>query len=210
MQCRNRRGVGRNVRELGLALGLLCLVITSPALAELAVGLTEGLTLTHDAELRTYTVLVPSAAGALPRPLVVDLHGAGSNFDQQRGLSGWNTLAEVEGFLVAWPNGLYNTWNGVTCCGGAVGNNVDETSVTLRERIKSESYADGRRVYTPLVGLSLMVFFALACQCMSTLAAVKRETHTWRWPIFLFVYMTALAWGTSFALYQGGRLLGFE
>jgi ferrous iron transport protein B len=60
-----------------------------------------------------------------------------------------------------------------------------------------------------LVGLSLMVFFALACQCMSTLAAVKRETRTWRWPVFLFVYMTALAWIASFVVYQGGRLLGF-
>jgi len=91
-----------------------------------------------------------------------------------------------------------------------VGDEVDEESVTLRERIKNESYADGRRVYTPLVGLSLMVFFALACQCMSTLAAVKRETNSWRWPSFLFVYMTVLAWGASFAVYQGGRLLGFE
>jgi ferrous iron transport protein B len=55
-----------------------------------------------------------------------------------------------------------------------------------------------------------MVFFALACQCMATLAVVRRETHTWRWPIFMFFYMTALAWGSSFLVYQGGRWLGFE
>ncbi len=54
-----------------------------------------------------------------------------------------------------------------------------------------------------------MIFFALACQCMSTLAVVKRETKGWRWPAFLFVYMTALAWVMSFAVYQGGKLLGF-
>jgi len=86
---------------------------------------------------------------------------------------------------------------------------ADEESDTLRATIKAETHADGRPVYTPLVGLSLMVFFALACQCMSTLAAVKRETRTWRWPVFLFVYMTALAWIASFVVYQGGRLLGF-
>ena len=69
--------------------------------------------------------------------------------------------------------------------------------------------ADGTPVYSPLVGLSLMVFFALACQCLSTLAVVRRETHGWRWPIFLFSYMTVLAWCASFLVYQGGRLLGF-
>jgi ferrous iron transport protein B len=55
-----------------------------------------------------------------------------------------------------------------------------------------------------------MVFFALAMQCMSTLAVVKRETQSWRWPAFLFSYMTVLAWCASFLVYQGGRLLGFS
>lgn len=89
-----------------------------------------------------------------------------------------------------------------------VGGDVDETSTTLRERIRAESWPDGRPVYTPLVGLSLMVFFALACQCMSTLAAIKRETRSYRWPAFLFVYMTVLAWVCSLAVYQGGRAIG--
>jgi ferrous iron transport protein B len=61
-----------------------------------------------------------------------------------------------------------------------------------------------------LVGLSLMVFFALACQCMATLAVVRRETGGLGWPAFLFVYMTVMAWIVSFAVYQGGRLLGFS
>jgi ferrous iron transport protein B len=63
--------------------------------------------------------------------------------------------------------------------------------------------------YSPLVGLSLMVFFLFACQCMSTLAIVRRETGTLRWPLFMFGYMTALAWTASFLVYQGGRALGF-
>ncbi|MBK7878709.1 MAG: ferrous iron transport protein B [Planctomycetes bacterium] len=89
------------------------------------------------------------------------------------------------------------------------GKDADEESQTLRALIREETRADGKPVYTPLVGLSLMVFFALACQCMSTLAAVYRETKSWRWPLFLFVYMTALAWIASFVVYQGGKLLGF-
>jgi ferrous iron transport protein B len=92
----------------------------------------------------------------------------------------------------------------------STGKDVDEESVTLRERIRAEKREDGTHVYTPLVGLSLMIFFSLACQCMSTLAVVKRETGGYRWPLFLFVYMTGLAWIASFVVYQGGRLLGFD
>jgi ferrous iron transport protein B len=86
----------------------------------------------------------------------------------------------------------------------------DETSSVLRERIRGETRQDGSPVFTPVVCFSLMVFFALACQCMSTLAAVYRETGGWRWPGFLFLYMTVLAWLASFLVYQGGRLLGFD
>jgi ferrous iron transport protein B len=85
---------------------------------------------------------------------------------------------------------------------------LGDDDAPLRDRMRAETRPDGRPVYTPLVGLSLMVFFALACQCMSTLAVVRRETRSWRWPVFLFGYMTALAWVASFSVYQGGRLLG--
>jgi len=90
-----------------------------------------------------------------------------------------------------------------------VGAESDETSVPLRERLQNDRWPDGRKVYTPLVGLSLLVFFALAAQCMSTLAVVRRETGGWGWPVFLFSYMTALAWLASFAVYQGGSALGY-
>ena len=78
----------------------------------------------------------------------------------------------------------------------------------MDRRLQEERWPDGRRVYTPLVGLSLMIFFALACQCMSTLAVTRRETRSWRWPVFMFAYMTSLAWMASLIVYQGGRLLG--
>lgn len=90
-----------------------------------------------------------------------------------------------------------------------MGDDVDEQSVGLRNRLREEAHADGSPVYTPLVGLSLMVFFALACQCMSTVAVVKRETRSYRWPLFLFAYTGVLAWLASFVVYQGGKLLGF-
>ncbi|MCB9529782.1 MAG: ferrous iron transport protein B [Myxococcales bacterium] len=86
---------------------------------------------------------------------------------------------------------------------------VDEENPALRDAIRAERRPDGRPLYTPLMALSLLVFFALACQCMSTLAAVKRETRSYRWPLFMFAYMTALAWVAAFVVYQGGRLLGF-
>jgi ferrous iron transport protein B len=84
-----------------------------------------------------------------------------------------------------------------------------EEGALLRDQMRAETRADGRPAYTPLMGLSLMIFFALACQCMSTLAVVRRETKTWRWPLFMFGYMTSLAWAASFLVFQGGRLLGF-
>ena len=54
-----------------------------------------------------------------------------------------------------------------------------------------------------------MVFFVLAAQCMSTLAVIKRESGTWKWPLFMVAYMTALAYVGALLTYQGGLLLGF-
>ena len=91
----------------------------------------------------------------------------------------------------------------------SIGADADEHSEPLHTALQNAKTADGKRAYTPLVGLSLMIFFALAMQCMSTLAVVRRETRSFRWPAFLFAYMTTLAWATSFLVYQGGKLLGF-
>jgi ferrous iron transport protein B len=57
------------------------------------------------------------------------------------------------------------------------------------------------------VALSIMVFFALCCQCASTLAVIRRETRSWAWPAFTFVYMTTLAYLGAFVTYQVGRVL---
>jgi ferrous iron transport protein B len=87
---------------------------------------------------------------------------------------------------------------------------ADEESTSLRDAMRKDTRKDGAPLYTPLSGLSLLVFFVLAMQCMSTLAAVKRETRSWKWPVFQTAYMTVLAVAASFLVYQGGRLLGFE
>ena len=88
--------------------------------------------------------------------------------------------------------------------------NGEEDTPALREAMIRETRADGTPTYTPLVCLSLMVFYVLAMQCLSTLAVVRRETRSWRWPAFQFVYMTALAWFGAFLVYQGGCWLGFD
>ena len=86
---------------------------------------------------------------------------------------------------------------------------ADETSKALRQKLIHARRPDGSRAYTTLTAVSLLVFFVLACQCMSTVAVVKRETNSWRWPLFMFGYMTVLAWVGSLLVYQGGLALGF-
>jgi ferrous iron transport protein B len=76
----------------------------------------------------------------------------------------------------------------------------DDTS--LRQKMQSATWPDGRKVYTLPAALSLMVFYVLAMQCMSTLAIVKRETKSWKWPTIQFIYMTVLAYVMSWIIYQ--------
>lgn len=86
---------------------------------------------------------------------------------------------------------------------------ADESSPPLREALRAATWPDGAPLMTPLAGVSLMVFFVLACQCMSTVAVVRRESGTWRWPIFMVAYMTVLAYVASLAVYQAGRFFGW-
>ena len=84
----------------------------------------------------------------------------------------------------------------------SVGNNADENSETLRNKMSAAKRADGTPVYTTATGYSLLIFYLLAMQCMSTLAVVKRETGSWKWPIIQLIYMTGLAYLLSFIAYQ--------
>jgi ferrous iron transport protein B len=84
----------------------------------------------------------------------------------------------------------------------SVGESEDESSLLLREKMHSARKADGTKVYTLATGISLMIFYALAMQCMSTLVIVKRETRSWKIPIIQLLYMTGLAYILSFVAYQ--------
>jgi len=83
-----------------------------------------------------------------------------------------------------------------------------EAQSDLQAKLRSAKW-DGtdRKVYTIPVALSIMVFFALCAQCVATLAVMRRETNSWRWPAFMFVYMTTLAYLGAFVTYQLGTFL---
>jgi ferrous iron transport protein B len=80
---------------------------------------------------------------------------------------------------------------------------------SLAQTLKAQRRPDGTPVYTPLTAITLMVFYVFALQCVSTVAVVRRETNTWKWPLFQWLYMGVLAWGLAFLTHVGGRLLGW-
>jgi ferrous iron transport protein B len=78
----------------------------------------------------------------------------------------------------------------------------EENEGPLKEKMREAKWPDGRPIYTLATGVSLMLFYVFAMQCMSTLAIVKRETRSWKWPTIQLVYMTALAYIASWIAYQ--------
>ena len=83
----------------------------------------------------------------------------------------------------------------------SVGNNSDEES-TIKEQMKHEIRADGKPVFNFATGISLLLFYAFAMQCVSTLAIVKKETNSWKWPIIQLVFMSGFAYVTALLAYQ--------
>ncbi|MBS0205295.1 MAG: ferrous iron transport protein B [Planctomycetes bacterium] len=89
----------------------------------------------------------------------------------------------------------------------SLGNEVVATDTGLQQALRDSRRSDGRLVYSIPVALSIMVFFALCAQCVSTLMVIRRETNSWFWPLFTFTYMTTLAYVGAFAAYQLGSWL---
>ena len=89
-----------------------------------------------------------------------------------------------------------------------LGSHEDEESDSLISTLQAATWPDGRKLFNIPVALSIMVFFALCCQCAATLAVIKRETGQWRWPILSFTYMTILAYVASIITYQSALFLG--
>lgn len=91
--------------------------------------------------------------------------------------------------------------------------NVEEISHTrssLSTTFQEQRKADDSILFTPLTCISLLVFFMFAMQCFSTLVIVRRETNSWKWPLFQLFYMTSFAYIAALIVYQGGKLLGFS
>lgn len=86
--------------------------------------------------------------------------------------------------------------------------NAADDPAPLTERLRDTKKADGSPVYTTRTGLALLAFFVLACQCMSTVAAIKRETGGWKWPAFVLAYTYALGYAAAVLVYQVGALFG--
>jgi ferrous iron transport protein B len=84
----------------------------------------------------------------------------------------------------------------------SVGEDDDKNSSTLRQKMAAAVRPDGSKVYNLATGMSLLIFYLLAMQCMSTLAVVKRETRSWKWPAIQLVYMTGLAYLMSWMVYE--------
>jgi ferrous iron transport protein B len=133
-------------------------------------------------------------AGRLMEPMIAPL-----GFDWRIGIGLISSFAARE-TIVSTLSVVYNVGE----------EDEGQQSGSLVKAMMDAKRSDGSPMWTPLVGLSLMVFFVLACQCMSTVAVVRRETNSWRWPLFMVSYMLALAYVGSFITFQGGKLLGFN
>ncbi len=132
--------------------------------------------------------------GHLLEPVIAPL-----GFDWKIGIGIVSSFAAREVF-VSTMSIVYNV---------SAGSDSEASNRALAETLLQQKRPDGTRVYTTLVGLALMVFYVFALQCVSTVAIVRRETNSWKWPLFQWLYMGVLAWGLAFITYQGGRLLGF-
>lgn len=118
-------------------------------------------------------------------------------YDWKIGIGLFSSFAAREVF-VSTMSILYN-----------VGKDEGATSQSLLQAMRDAKHEDGTPVWSPLLGLTTMIFYLLAFQCMSTFATVRRETNSWGWSLFMVGYMTGLAYVVTFLVYQGGKLLGF-
>jgi ferrous iron transport protein B len=88
-------------------------------------------------------------------------------------------------------------------------NGSESGVISMANTLKEQRRVDGTLIYTPLTAVTLMVFYVFALQCVSTVAVVRRETNSWKWPFFQWLYMGLLAWILAFATLHLGRLLGY-
>ena len=128
------------------------------------------------------------SAGHLLEPLIAPL-----GFDWKMGIGIVSSFGAREVFVSAMGT-VYN-----------VDDPEEKGQVDLQQKLRVDTDPrTGKRVFSPLVAVCLMVYYVLAMQCMSTVAVVRRETNGWKWPLFQIAYMTALAWVGTFLVYHVG------
>jgi len=133
-------------------------------------------------------------AGKALEPVIAPL-----GFDWKIGIGLVSSLIQREMF-VSTMGTIYN-----------VQTDNPEGTVSLRERMRNDVRPDtGMHVFTPLTGICLMIYYVLAMQCFSTVAIMRRETNGWKWPLIQIAYMTALAYGATFAVYRAGLWAGLR
>ena len=138
-----------------------------------------------------------SFAGRMGRAIEPVLAPLG--FDWKMGIGIISSFAAREVF-VSTMSTVYN-----------VGNDESESGKgNLAKTLREQKRPDGAPLYTPLLAVTLMVFYVFALQCASTVAVVRRETNSWRWPLFQWFYMGALAWILAFITWHGGHWLGWH
>ncbi|MEP6944665.1 MAG: ferrous iron transport protein B [Acidobacteriota bacterium] len=155
----------------------------------------DGEVVTADAPLTDSEQLKHSYAGMLGHTIEPVIKPLG--FDWKIGVALIASFAARE-VLVSTLSIIYN-----------VGKDQDAGSQTLIAAVRDAKTDDGKQAWTPLTALTLMVFFVLAMQCMSTLAVVRRETNSWTWPAFMLAYMTGFAYVAALITYQAGKFLGY-
>ena len=133
-------------------------------------------------------------AGRLLEPVIAPL-----GFDWKMGIGIVSSFAAREVF-VSTMSIVYNV---------AAGTDEDTHARDLAASLAPAEKAGRPAGLYDSDGVTLMVFYVLALQCVSTVAVVRRETNSWKWPLFQWLYMGALAWVLAFITYQGGKLLGF-
>jgi ferrous iron transport protein B len=131
--------------------------------------------------------------GRLIEPVIAPL-----GFDWKMGIGIITSFAAREVF-VSTMSTVYNVGRAEHTSSGMTG---------LAQTLKEQTRPDGTPAYTVLTAVTLMVFYVFALQCVSTVAVVRRETNSWKWPLFQWLYMGALAWGLAFLTHAIGRLMG--
>ena len=93
------------------------------------------------------------------------------------------------------------------------GDETTDINQGLVQRLQTATYSNGPKkgslVFSPLIAISFMLFILIYFPCVAVIAAIKNESGKWKWPLFLAVYTTIMAWGVSFIVFQAGTLLGF-